>query len=75
MRVTCYHVSMTDKEKMDLIMALIPDVRSLATAAHDLLGVAQNGPPDGAADGTINSDDWHLLRNVSNALAAIVALK
>ena len=61
----------TDRERMNAIMARIPDLTLLASDARELLGKTQNGPPGGEADGTLHPDAWYVLRAVCTALDAL----
>lgn len=38
-------------------------------ALYDVLGEAQNPPPDGAADGSISPDAWNEVRRLHDAMA------
>ena len=38
-----------------------------------VLGEAQNGPPDGAADGTLSTAQWTALRDVQRAASMLAA--
>ena len=43
-------------------------------ALHEALGKAQNGPPDGAADGTIDAAEWKAASDIARALARAASL-
>jgi hypothetical protein len=66
---------MTNREMMMDIVRRIPDISALAMDAAALLGIAQNGPPYGEADGTIDSASWYKLRDIVRALELVAALK
>lgn len=38
---------------------------------RDLVGEAQNGPPHGGADGSLDEPSWTALRDLCNALDAL----
>ena len=57
-----------------LVGVLKQDVRPLlkhAQSLHELLGRAQNGPPDGEGDNTINPREFTNLREIENAAARL----
>jgi hypothetical protein len=64
---------MTDIETlMGLCSALALTVTEGATEAWDsIVGKAQNPPPDGASDETIDVETWHAAQHVAAALAEI----
>lgn len=44
----------------------------LATELADVLGEAQNEPPEGAADGTITPEAWEELRSIVEPLEKLI---
>jgi hypothetical protein len=44
----------------------------LASQLSEMLIIAQNAPPEGGSDSTINEKDWNLLRDLSSALKDVV---
>lgn len=64
---------MTDLDTlMTLARALASVIKPDTVAAwDDIVGKAQNGPPDGAADGTIDADTWAHARRLADAVSSI----
>lgn len=67
---------MTDAETYAAICADFPfdgpQLDALSGRLERLLDKAQNGPPQGKADGTIGRDDWYRLRALTWAMADLV---
>lgn len=38
---------------------------------RDVLGAAQNGPPDGTSDGSINEEFWYKLRAIAGGFIVV----
>lgn len=55
---------------IEAVKALVPDIEQIQTLA-DALDEAQNPPPEGAADGSLNLHQWNALRRVERAAAAL----
>ena len=66
---------MTDDESFSDLVASFPftldDIKLLRHRARNLLGKAQNGPPHGHADGTLDAKSWRQLRQLSDAIQAL----
>jgi hypothetical protein len=43
-------------------------LRTLAAELMEVLGEAQNGPPDGCADGSLSEEEWANLSHVAKSL-------
>lgn len=67
---------MTDSETFDDLVASFPftldDLRLLHLRCRNLVGKAQNGPPAGHADGTLDVKSWRQMRALTNALRDLV---
>lgn len=61
---------MTNREAIQAIVNRLFDteIEALHVEAETVVGMAQNGPPDGEADGTLDEQRWYRARDVSNAL-------
>lgn len=63
---------MTDREAIRLhlgrLVSRIDD--SDVAALFEALGKAQNGPPDGTADGSIGAAEWEACAKAANALSS-----
>lgn len=63
--------TMTDRETLDSMLSMLGDLTSLQVRWDELLGKAQNGPPDGGADGTIDGDTWSYMQSFCRALTQL----
>lgn len=52
------------------IDSVVAPMRSALRELRDVLDRAQNGPPDGEADGSIDDPTWTRLRDYANAVDA-----
>jgi hypothetical protein len=64
---------MTQREQAMRIIGTIRNIYvdgldSQIEKLHELVRKAQNGPPDGEADGSLDDENWTRLRDVCNAL-------
>lgn len=60
---------MTDRGRAEDLVGRFPvPEEQLLRKLEDVLGKAQNSPPLGAADGTIDEESWYALRAYINAL-------
>lgn len=62
----------TQQQRLEAALARLPkvtdDVRAALTELNAVLVEAQNSPPFGAADGTIDEMTWVVARDVVNAV-------
>jgi hypothetical protein len=66
----------TQLERANAIIArlkvMLPELSRLSRDLAQVVGDAQNGPPDGGADGTISDVRWTQLKNAERALSKLV---
>lgn len=67
---------MTQKEQADALLKrlsyMFPELDSIRQALDEVVGKAQNGPPDGEADGSIDETFWHGLALINRSLDNLI---
>lgn len=65
---------MTQKERALDILDPLPTlgtVEAIADILEEIVGEAQNEPPDGGSDGSITEEEWYIFRDTARALRTL----
>lgn len=67
---------MTQKERALLVVAAlkthVEDLKSCERVLDQVLEEAQNGPPDGASDGSLSLQEWGRLKELRETLEELL---
>ena len=58
----------------ELLTPLLPRLRRAQHLLRDVVGEAQNPPPDGERDGTLVDPEWSRCRDISDALRKLLEI-
>jgi hypothetical protein len=73
---TVKHLTQGQRAKMarSRLRALVPELDGVFVELREVVGLAQNPPPEGDRDGTLVDPEWSRCRNIKDALRKLMEI-